>query len=74
MGLVSALFALGTRSLIALVVPVADAAVRPLMAALHEGLREGRRPAAALALAQADQSGAGDALAASASFVCFGAG
>jgi len=74
MGLASALFALGTRTLIASVVPVADAAVRPLMAALHEGLRQGRRPAAALASAQAEQSGGGDGRAASASFVCFGAG
>jgi tetratricopeptide (TPR) repeat protein len=74
MGLAAALFALGTRTLIASVLPVADAATRPLMLALHDGFALGMTPAEALARAQAAPIAGGDAMAAAASFVCFGAG
>ncbi|MGH8906442.1 MAG: CHAT domain-containing protein [Egibacteraceae bacterium] len=52
MGLASALFALGARTMIASVVPVPDAATTSLMTALHDRLREGLEPAEALAQAQ----------------------
>jgi hypothetical protein len=75
MGLTAALFALGTRTAVATVVPVPDEATRPLMVALHGGLRAGLSVADALARAQA----AGDpddpaALATAGGFVCYGAG
>ena len=70
MGLASALFALGTATLIASVVPVPDEAVRPVMVRFHADLRAGRRPAEALAMAT---QRAADPVAAAA-FVCFGAG
>jgi hypothetical protein len=73
MGLAAAVLALGTRTLVASVLPVADAATRPLMLALHEGLCLGMTPAEALARAQAAPIGGHDAVAA-ASFVCLGAG
>ena len=53
MGLAAALLALGSRSLIASVLPVDDALTRPLMIALHQELRTGAPPATALARAQA---------------------
>lgn len=65
LGLAAALFALGTRTLIASVVPVDDAAAARVMTGLHERLAAGASPAAALAAVQ----GAGDARTA-ASFVC----
>ncbi|MDP9070214.1 MAG: CHAT domain-containing protein, partial [Actinomycetota bacterium] len=74
MGLAAALFALGTRSLVASVAPVPDAAVAQLMVAFHEALREGSTPADALVRAQAGCSGSPESRAAAASFVCFGAG
>lgn len=75
MGLTSALFALGTRTAVATVVPVPDEATRPLMLALHDGLRQGRPVARALAEAQAaaDRSDPA-ALATAGGFVCYGAG
>jgi CHAT domain-containing protein len=66
MGLASAVFALGTRTLIASVTPVNDADTRTLMLALHGELAAGRPPAAALAAASA-ATGVGG-------FVCFGFG
>jgi tetratricopeptide (TPR) repeat protein len=74
MGLASALFALGTTTLIASVVPISDAATRPLMLRLHELLGAGLAPATALARAQAQGTAGDGAFAASVSFVCFGAG
>jgi CHAT domain-containing protein len=68
MGLAAAVFALGTRTLVASVVPVPDAASRDLMIAFHDGLLAGRTPATALAAAQRDRGIEG------AGFVCFGAG
>jgi hypothetical protein len=65
---------LGTRSLIATVVPVPDAATRSFVLAVHKWLRAGLPPSVALARAQASTTGSGPtALAASVGFVCFGA-
>lgn len=75
-GLAAALLSLGTRSLIASVVPVPDAETRTLMVAIHRQLREGLSPSKALATAQQDVSRSGtpaDRITA-AGFVCFGAG
>ncbi|WP_194924829.1 CHAT domain-containing protein [Catenulispora pinisilvae] len=66
MGLASAVFALGTRTLIASVTPVDDSDTRTLMLALHAALAGGRPPAAALAEASS-ATGIGG-------FVCFGFG
>ncbi|MFD0633520.1 CHAT domain-containing protein [Catenulispora yoronensis] len=66
MGLASAVFALGTRTLIASVTPVDDEDTRTLMLALHAALADGRPPAAALSEASA-MTGIGG-------FVCFGFG
>jgi CHAT domain-containing protein/tetratricopeptide (TPR) repeat protein len=66
MGLASAVFALGTRTLIASVTPVDDKDTRVLMLALHAALAAGRPPAAAVAEAS-EQTGIGG-------FVCFGFG
>ena len=85
MGLAAALFASGTRQLVASVVPVPDVATRKLMLAFHEQLRRGhsgrrlRSPimgvADALAAAQLQTAGEDYATrAAAAGFVCFGAG
>ena len=57
------------------VVPVSDAATRPLMLAYHRHLRRGASPAAALAAVVASRADAEPpARAAAAAFVCFGAG
>ena len=76
-GLAAALLAMGTRSLVASVVPVPDDATAPLMLALHRRLRRGDSPASALAGAQQESAGTGttrrDRVAA-AGFVCLGAG
>ena len=75
MGLASAVFALGTRTLIASVIPVPDEGSRRLMLDLHAGLRAGMNPAAALARAQTRIARSGpEGRAAAAGFVCFGAG
>jgi len=75
MGLTAALFALGTRTAVATVVPVPDQATRPLMVALHDGLRAGMSAADALARAQAaSDPDYAAALATAGGFVCYGAG
>jgi tetratricopeptide (TPR) repeat protein len=87
MGTAAALLSLGSRAIVAGVVPVPDATTPEVMASLHRRLAAGCGPAAALALTQighglrelepAELAGRSDralaALAASA-FVCFGAG
>ncbi len=66
MGLSSALFALGTRTLVASVMPVQDESARHLMGDFHRRLSAGLAPASALAEAQASLGVLG--------FACFGAG
>jgi CHAT domain len=66
LGLATALLGMGTRTIVASVVPVPDAAGRRLMLGFHHNLAAGYRPAAALAAAQKDATVAG--------FVCLGAG
>src|SRR6266542_3873256 len=75
LGLTAALFALGTRTVVATVIPLPDEATPPMMLALHAGLRRGLSPTDALAQARA-AADADDpaALATAAGFVCFGAG
>jgi CHAT domain-containing protein len=70
MGSTAALFSLGTRSIIATVVPVDDSATAPLMAALHAELRDGRSPAVALATVAEHTADPATV----AGFVCYGAG
>ncbi|MGH9246629.1 MAG: CHAT domain-containing protein [Acidimicrobiales bacterium] len=76
LGLAASLFGLGTRTLVASLLPVSDKATRALMLAFHRHLQRGSTPAEALAAAQAKARATGDdaALAAAASFVCLGAG
>jgi hypothetical protein len=75
MGLAAALLALGTRALVASVGLAPDRATRPIMLALHDGLRAGAQPSAALAAALADaDDGPPEAYAARRAFVCLGAG
>ena len=52
LGFAAALIGMGTRTVIASVVPVPDASARRLMVALHRHLRTGHSPALALAKAQ----------------------
>jgi CHAT domain-containing protein len=66
LGLAAALLGMGTRTIVASVVPVPDAAVRRLMLAFHRNLAGGDAPALALARAQSGGAGAG--------FVCLGSG
>ena len=66
LGVAAALLAMGTRTIVASVVPVPDAAVKRLMLAFHRNLLAGNAPAAALARAQSRASVAG--------FVCLGSG
>ena len=66
LGLAAALLGMGTRTIIASVVPVPDAAGRRLMLAFHRELAGGARPATALARAQARATVPG--------FVCLGSG
>ena len=66
LGVAAALLAMGTRTIVASVVPVPDAAVKRLMLAFHRNLLAGHAPAAALARAQSRASVAG--------FVCLGSG
>lgn len=75
MGLTSALLGLGTRTVIASVLPVPSADTLTLMVDLHRRLRAGAPAPEALAAAQRQSAtDAGDrAWAAAASFVCFGA-
>jgi CHAT domain-containing protein len=67
MGLTSAVFSLGTRTLIASVAPVGDAETRALMNVFHDELSAGISPAQALVNAQREVPEARG-------FVCFGAG
>jgi hypothetical protein len=66
LGLTAALCSLGTRTLIAPVMAVPDAATRPLMVDLHRRLLADETPAAALAAASSTADLPG--------FVCLGAG
>ncbi|MDQ3979066.1 MAG: CHAT domain-containing tetratricopeptide repeat protein [Actinomycetota bacterium] len=68
LGSATALLGLGVPTVIAPVLPVSDDATVSMMVSLHERLREGERPALALAHAAAAQ---GDRVAASA-FLCIG--
>ncbi len=73
MGLAAALFSLGTRHLVASVVPVPDDLTRTLMSELHRELRAGRAPEAALARARQAVADDGDrGMVAAAAFVCLG--
>lgn len=75
MGLAAALFSLGTSALVVSVVPVPDGSTRTLMRALHRRLRAGAGLAEALAGARDEVASADPAMAAaSAAFVCMGAG
>ncbi|KOX18532.1 hypothetical protein ADK67_36740 [Saccharothrix sp. NRRL B-16348] len=74
MGFTAALLGLGTRTLIAPVIPVPAEVTTPLMVDLHRRLGAGRPPSVALADAQQAHRENGDAaFAASAGFLCFGA-
>jgi hypothetical protein len=66
LGLAAALLGMGTRTVVASVVPVPDAAARRLMLAFHRNLAAGGAPASALARAQAGAAVPG--------FVCLGSG
>ena len=66
LGFAAALLGMGTRTIIASVVPVPDAASRRLMLAFHRNRAAGHAPACALARAQARAPIAG--------FVCLGEG
>ena len=67
LGTAAALLSLGVGSVVAPVLPVPDAATIPLMLSLHERLRAGRPPSAALAGAATEQD---DPVALA--FVCIG--
>lgn len=66
MGLAAAVLALGTRTLVASALPVADEPTRPFMAAFHRRLLAGDGAAEALAVTSAETGLDG--------FVCLGAG
>ncbi|MCE6998448.1 CHAT domain-containing tetratricopeptide repeat protein [Saccharothrix sp. S26] len=73
-GLVSALLALGARTVVATAVPVSDVDTEPVMLALHERLLAGVPPAEAMAATRAAIAPTDDgAVAAAAGFVTFGA-
>jgi CHAT domain-containing protein len=67
LGVSALLLAMGTRTLVASVVPVPDRSTRRVMRAFHRKLAAGAPPATALARAQADPT-------AVAGFVCLGTG
>lgn len=71
LGFAAALIGMGSRTVIASVAPVPDAATKRLMIALHELLLAGESSAAALARAQAEL---GRTHAALAGFICLGTG
>ena len=71
LGFAAALLGMGTRTIVASVVPVPDAAARRLMLAFHRELAAGAPPATALARAPAALRGGAAALQ---GFVCLGAG
>ncbi|WP_320069831.1 CHAT domain-containing tetratricopeptide repeat protein [Micromonospora sp. RTGN7] len=76
LGFTAVLLSLGTRCLVATVLPVPADLTTALMLDLHRRMRAGVRPAQALADAQAAfvADGDGSASATAAAFVCFGAG
>ncbi|GAB3806097.1 CHAT domain-containing protein [Micromonospora zhanjiangensis] len=76
LGFAAVLLALGTRCLVATVLPVPAEPTIALMVDLHRRMRAGARPARALADAQRAfvASGDGTARATAAAFVCLGAG
>lgn len=75
MGFTAAMFALGTATVIAAVVPVPDEATKGLMLALDDELGSGTDPAQALVDARAGIDGdERHRTVARAAFVCFGAG
>jgi CHAT domain-containing protein len=74
LGLASSLIPLGTAGIVASVVPVNDAAVVPLMLALHRGLRRGAGLAEALRDARHGSESDPIAMATGWSFICLGAG
>ena len=71
LGIAAALIAMGTRTIIASVVPVPDAGAKRLMTSLHGHLTAGDPPAVALAKAQAGVKWGPPG---QAGFVCLGAG
>ena len=71
LGMAAVLLGMGTRTVVASVVPVADSVTRRLMLAFHRRLVAGTSPAAALAHAQAGLRGDSPA---AAGFVCLGSG
>lgn len=71
LGFAAALIGMGTRTIIASVVPVPDSGAKRLMIALHRHLLAGDSPSAALAKAQAGMSRRNRGLA---GFVCLGTG
>ncbi|WP_229795927.1 CHAT domain-containing protein [Saccharothrix coeruleofusca] len=74
MGFTAALLGLGTRTLVAPVVPVPADRTTPLMVDFHRRLGSGASPAQALVAAQEAHSARGDEeFAAAACFLCFGA-
>ena len=73
LGLAATMLSVGVRSVVAPVLPIADAETAPLMVGLHTGLRAGLPASAALARATAGAFDGSDAtLAAGVSFVCVG--
>jgi hypothetical protein len=66
LGLSATLLAIGTRTIVASVVPVSDRAARRVLLEFHRGLLAGASPAAALARAQAGSKVPG--------FICLGDG
>jgi tetratricopeptide (TPR) repeat protein len=74
LGLASSLIPLGTAAIVASVVPVNDAAVVPLMIALHRGLRSGASLAEALRDARHQCQSGLVAAATGWSFICLGSG
>ncbi len=75
MGLAAALLSLGTRTLIASVIPIPDATATGLMTSFHEALRKGHSPPEALVAARSQLTDgvSYEALATGAGFVCLGA-
>jgi tetratricopeptide (TPR) repeat protein len=74
LGFASSLIPLGTRSIVASIVPVADDSVQPLMVELHHALRRGAGPAHALNQARALTSTGPRSTATGWSFVALGVG
>jgi CHAT domain-containing protein len=72
-GTATAMVGLGVTSVVAPLLPVPDDATTPLMLALHDGLRAGLGPSAALARAATAGQGDPHPAAVAAAFVCIGA-